>query len=123
MEIHLKINDVVGMDDDGRHIIRVNDDSLRDALFEHPRWFAQCVVKEYLLKHNVRMLNDIIDDPALRNSIYMAEKARREQKTERRERQWQSDIEKRRRHDQFIASINYRQSVDFIHDVLGWDNE
>ena len=123
MEIHLKINDVVGMDDDGRHIIRVNDESLRDALFEHPRWFAQCIVREYLLKRNVRMLNDIIEDPALRNSIYMAEKARREQKTERRERQRQSDIEKRRRHDQFIASINYRQSVDYIHNVLGWDKE
>ena len=121
MEIHLKINDVVGMDEQRRHILRVDDESLRDALFAHPGWITQCVVKEFLLKHNTRLLNEIIDDPALRNNIYMDEKAKREQKAERRERHRQDEIAKQRRHDQFIASMNYRQSVDYIHNVLGWD--
>ena len=123
MELHLKINDVVGMDDQKRHIIRVDDESLRDALFAHPGWITQCVVKDFLLKHNTRLLNEIIDDPTLRNNIYMDEKAKREQKAERRERHRQDEIAKQRRRDQFIASKNYRQSVDYIHNVLGWNNE
>ena len=123
MELHLKINDVVGMDDQKRHIIRVDDESLRDALFAHPGWITQCVVKDFLLKHNTRLLNEIIDDPTLRNNIYMGEKAKREQKAERRERHRQDEIVKQRRRDQFIASKNYRQSVDYIHNVLGWNND
>ncbi len=123
MELHLKINDVVGMDDQKRHIIRVDDESLRDALLEHPGWITQCVVKDFLLKHNTRLLNEIIEDPTLRNNIYMDEKAKREQKAERRERHRQDEIAKQRRRDQFIASKNYRQSVDYIHNVLGWNNE
>ena len=123
MEIHLKINDVVGMDDQKRHIIRVDDESLRDALFAHPGWITQCVVKDFLLKHNTRLLNEIIDDPTLRDNIYMAEKAKRDGKAERRQRQTEAEIAKRRRHDQFIASQNYRKSVDYIHNVLGWNNE
>ena len=86
MEIHLKINDVVGMDDEKRHILRVDDESLREALLAHPGWITQCVVKDFLLKHNTRLLNEILDDPTLRNNIYMDEKAKREQKAERRER-------------------------------------
>ena len=123
MELHLKINDVVGMDDQKRHIIRVDDESLRDALLDHPGWITQCVVKDFLLKHNTRLLNEIIDDPTLRNNIYMDEKAKREQKAERRERHRQDEIAKQRRRDQFIASKNYRQSVDYIHNVLGLNNE
>ena len=123
MEIHLKINDVVGMDDEKRHILRVDDESLRDALLAHPGWITQCVVKDFLLKHNTRLLNEIIDDPTLRNNIYMDEKAKREQKAERRERHRQDEIAKQRRRDQFIASKNYRQSVDYIHNVLGWNDE
>jgi len=123
MELHLKINDVVGMDDQKRHIIRVDDESLRDALFAHPGWITQCVVKDFLLKHNTRLLNEIIDDPTLRNNIYMDVKAKREQKAERRERHRQDEIAKQRRRDQFIASKNYRQSVDYIHNVLGWNND
>ena len=121
MELHLKINDVVGMDDQKRHIIRVDDESLRDALFAHPGWITQCVVKDFLLKYNTRLLNEIIDDPTLRNNIYMDEKAKREQKAERRERHRQDELAKQRRRDQFIASKNYRQSVDYIHNVLGWN--
>ena len=123
MELHLKINDVVGMDDQKRHIIRVDDESLRDALLAHPGWITQCVVKDFLLKHNTRLLNEIIDDPTLRNNIYMAEKAKRDGKAERRQRQTEAEIAKQRRHDQFIASMNYRQSVDYIHNVLGWNDE
>lgn len=33
------------------------------------------------------------------------------------------EIEKRRRQEQDQASINYRKSVDFIHDILGWNDE
>lgn len=123
MELHLKINDVVGMDDEKRHILRVDEESLRTALMEHPGWLTQNVVKEWLLKHNTRLLNEIIDDPTLRNNIYMAEKAKRDGKAERRQRQTEAEIAKRRRHDQFVASQNYRKHVDYIHDILGWNNE
>ena len=123
MELHLKINDVVGMDDEKRHILRVDGEQLIAALMEHKGWLAQNVVKEWLLKHNTRLLNEIIDDPTLRNNIYMAEKAKRDGKTEQRERHRLFEIEKKRKHDQFIASKNYRQSVDYIHNVLGWNNE
>ena len=123
MELHLKINDVVGMDDEKRHILRVDGEQLIAALMEHKGWLAQNVVKDCLLKHNTRLLNEIIDDPTLRNNIYMAEKAKRDGKAEQRERHRLFEIEKKRKHDQFIASQNYRQSVDYIHNVLGWNNE
>ena len=123
MELHLKINDVVGMDDEKRHILRVDGEQLIAALMEHKGWLAQNVVKEWLLKHNTRLLNEIIDDPTLRNNIYMAEKAKRDGKAEQRERHRLFEIEKKRKHDQFIASQNYQQSVDYIHNVLGWNNE
>ena len=123
MELHLKINDVVGMDDEKRHILRVDDESLRSALLEHPGWITQCVVKDFLLKHNTRLLNEILEDPTLRNNIYMDEKAKREQKAENRKRMKQAEIDKQRRREQFIASKNYRQSVDYIHNVLGWNDE
>jgi len=122
MELHLKINDVVGMDDENRHILRVDEESLRTALMEHPGWLTQNVVKEWLLKHNTRLLNEIIDDPTLRNNIYMDEKAKRENKAERRERHRLIEIEKQHRRDQFLASKNYRKSVDYIHNVLGWND-
>ena len=118
MEIHLKINDVVGMDEEKRHILRVDDESLRAALMEHPRWLTQNVVKEWLLK-KPSLLNEIIDDPALRNNIYLDEKAQREAKAERRERHRQFEIEKRRKEEQRQASLNYRKAVNFYHDILG----
>ena len=123
MELHLKINDVVGMDDQKRHILRVDGENLIQALMEHPGWLTQNVVKDLLLKHNTRLLNEIIDDPTLRNNIYMAEKAKRDGKAEQRERHRLFEIEKKRRHDQFIASKNYRQSGDYIHNVLGCNDE
>ena len=123
MELHLKINDVVGIDDEKRHILRVDGEQLIAALMEHKGWLTQNVVKDWLLKHNTRLLNEIIDDPTLRNNIYMAEKAKRDDKAEQRERHRLFEIEKKRKHDQFIASQNYRQSVDYIHNVLGWNND
>jgi len=105
MEIHLKINDVVGMDDEKRHIIRVDTEEIRRMLKERKLW------------------EQLLDDNDIRNTIYMQEKARREEKAERRERHRQCEIEKQHRRDQFIASKNYRQSVDYIHNVLGWNNE
>lgn len=38
MELHLKINDVVGMDDEKRHILRVDGEQLIAALMEHKGW-------------------------------------------------------------------------------------
>jgi hypothetical protein len=101
----MKINDVVGMDDEKRHIIRVDTEEIRRMLKERKLW------------------EQLLDDNDIRNTIYMQEKARREEKAERRERHRQCEIEKQRRRDQFIASKNYRQSVDYIHNVLGWNNE
>lgn len=118
MEIHLKINEVVGMDEEKRHILRVDGENLRAALMEHPRWLTQNVVKEWLLK-KPSLLNEIIDDPGLRNNIYLDEKAKREAKAERRERHRQFEIEKRRKEEQRQASLNYRKAVNFYHDILG----
>ena len=105
MEIHLKINDVLGMDDDKRHILRVDTEEMRRLFHERGLW------------------EQMIDDPTIRNNIYMQEKAKREQKAENRKRMKQAEIDKQRRREQFIASKNYRQSVDYIHNVLGWNDE
>ena len=111
MELHLKINDVVGMDDQKRHILHIEEESLRTALLEHPGWLTQNVVKDFLLKHNTRLLNEIIDDPMLRNNIYMDEKAKREAKAEKRERHRLYQIEAQRRHEQHQASIATRKAT------------
>ena len=104
MEIHLKINDVLGMDDDKRHIIRVDTEEIRRMMRDRGIW------------------EQLLDDPNIRNTIYMQEKAKREQKAENRKRMKQAEIDKQRRREQFIASKNYRQSVDYIHNVLGWND-
>lgn len=122
MEIHLKINDVRGQDEKGRHILWINDEDLRLWLEEHQQYVIQNVLQP-MLKHHPGKLQEIIDDHTIRNVIYMQEKAKREQKAENRKRMKQADIDKQRRRDQFIASKNYRQSVDYIHNVLGWNNE
>ena len=105
MEINLKINDVLGMDDDKRHILRVDTEEIRRMMRDRGIW------------------EQLLDDPNIRNTIYMQEKAKREQKAENRKRMKQAEIDKQRRREQFIASKNYRQSVDYIHNVLGWNNE
>jgi len=105
MEIHLKIKDVVGMDEQKRHILRVDVEEVKRILQERKLW------------------NELLDDPALRNSIYLQEKARRESSADHRERRRQFEIDKRRRHEQHQASVNYRKNVDFIHNILGWNEE
>lgn len=105
MEIHLKIKDVVGMDDQKRHILRVDVEEVKRILQERKLW------------------NELLDDPALRNSIYLQEKARREGSADHRERRRQFEIDKRRRQEQHQASVIYRKNVDFIHDILGWNEE
>ena len=122
MEIHLKINDVRGQDEKGRHILWIDDEDLRLWLEEHQQYVIQTILQP-MLKHHPGKLQEIIDDPTMRNVIYMQEKAKREQKSENRKRMRQAEIDKQRRRDQFIASKNYRQSVDYIHNVLGWNNE
>ena len=102
------------MDDEKRHIIRVNDESLRAALLEKKGWLAQCVVKEFLLKHNTHLLAEIIEDPVLRNTIYMAEKAKREQSRGIRE-------QRARREEQHKASIATRKALNLYRDILGID--
>jgi chromosomal replication initiation ATPase DnaA len=120
MEIHVKINDVRGQDEKGRHILWINDEDLRLWLEEHQQYVIQTILQP-MLKHHPGKLQEIIDDPTMRNVIYMQEKAKREQKSENRKRMKQAEIDKQRRRDQFIASKNYRQSVDYIHNVLGWN--
>ena len=122
MEIHLKINDVRGQDEKGRHILWINDEDLRLWLEEHQQYVIQTILQP-MLKHHPGKLQEIIDDPTMRNVIYMQEKAKREQKAENRKRMKQAEIDKQRRRDQFIASKNYRQSVDYIHNVLDWNDK
>ena len=116
----MKINDVRGQDEKGRHILWINDEDLRLWLEEHQQYVIQTILQP-MLKHHPGKLQEIIDDPTMRNVIYMQEKAKREQKAENRKRMKQAEIDKQRRRDQFIASKNYRQSVDYIHNVLGWN--
>ena len=101
MEIHLKINDVVGMDDEKRHIIRVDAEEIRRMLKERKIW------------------EQLLDDNDVRNTIYMQEKARREAKSEQRERHRLFEIEKRRKQELHKASIATRKALDFYHDILG----
>lgn len=122
MEIHLKIKDVVGQDEKGRHIFLVNNEDLRDCILERKDWVLQEIVKEHLLKQP-KAIAMILDDNDIRNTIYMQEKAKREEKSEKRERHRQFEIDARRRREQHQASVNYRKHVDYIHDILGWNEK
>lgn len=122
MEIHLKIKDVVGQDEKGRHIFLVNNEDLRDCILERKDWVLQEIVKEHLLKQP-KAIAMILDDNDIRNTIYMQEKAKREEKSEKRERHRQFEIEARRRREQHQASVNYRKHVDYIRDILGWNEK
>ena len=121
MEIHLKINDVVGMDDQKRHILRVEDEDVLKAIKEHEGWVKD-LVADYL-KHHTKMLSQVIDDPTLRNVIYTEEKQKREAKAERRERHKLYIVEKQRREEHHKASIATRKALNFFRDVLGVDDE
>ena len=105
MEIHLKINDVLGMDDEKRYILYVDTEEMRRMLKERKIW------------------EQLLDDPDVRNSIYMKEKARREAKAEQRERHRQFEIEAQKRRDQHKASIATRKALNFYHDILGIETQ
>lgn len=105
MEIHLKISDVLGMDDEKRHILYVDCEEIRRMLKERKIW------------------EQLLDDPDVRNSIYMKEKARREAKAEQRERHRQFEIEAQKRRDQHKASIATRKALNFYHDILGIESQ
>ena len=118
MELHLKIDDVVGMDDDGKHVIRFPAEDLKAALLEKPGWVIDEIIRP-LMKTNTRLIAEALDNNELRNTIYMQEKAAREAKAEKRERKRLFEIERQRRADQHKASIATRKALDFYHDVLG----
>lgn len=123
MEIHLKIKDVVGQDEEKRHVLLVDNEEFKKAILEHEGFLLQEIIKEYVLRnHKTKILSEILDNAELRNTIYMQEKAKREAKSEQRERHRLFEIEKRRKQEQHQASINYRKQVDYIHDILGWNN-
>lgn len=122
MEIHLKIKDVIGQDEQKRHIILVDNEEFKNTILEHEGFLLQEVIKEYFMRHKTKFIADLLDDSELRNTIYMQEKAKREAKSEQRERHRLFEIERRRIQEQHRASINYRKNVDFIHDILGWND-
>lgn len=78
MEIHIKIKDVLGQDERGRHIIYVDENDLLESLMERKGWLFQEVFKERLLKTDKRTLCEFVENKDLRNTIYMQEKAKRE---------------------------------------------
>lgn len=119
MRLSLKINNVEGQDDQGRHILLIQAEDLsKELLKEHTGWLLDEIVRP-LLKHQPKLLAQVIDDPTLRNVIYMQEKAAREAKAEKRERKRLFEIERQRRADQHKASIATRKALDFYHDILG----
>jgi hypothetical protein len=87
---------------------------------ERKDWVLQEIVKEHLLKQP-KAIAMILDDNDIRNTIYMQEKARREEKSEKRERHHQFEIEKRRRQEAHKASIATRKALNFYRDILGID--
>ena len=119
MEIHIKIKDVVGQDEEKRHVLLVDNEEFKKTILEHEGFLLQEVIKEYVLRnHKTKILSEILDNAELRNTIYMQEKAKREAKTEQRERHRLFEIEKQRKQEQHQASINYRKQVDYIHDII-----
>lgn len=119
MRLSLKINNVEGQDDQGRHILLIQAEDLSKGLLqEHTGWLLDEIVRP-LLKHQPKLLAEVLDDPTLRNVIYMQEKAAREAKAEKRERKRLFEIERQRRADQHKASIATRKALDFYHDILG----
>lgn len=62
MRIRLRIKDVEGMTDDKRHILLVNKEDLLSCLQER------------------NVIDELLNDPTVRNTIYMQEKAKRDKK-------------------------------------------
>lgn len=122
MRIELKVKDVLEMTEEKRHVFLVDNEEFKRCIMQHEGFVKQEIIRE-IIAHDTKLMSEILDDKDLRNTIYMQEKARREAKSEQRERHRLFEIEKRRRQEQHQASINYRKQVDFIHDILGWNDE
>lgn len=122
MKIELRIKDVEGMTDEKRHIMLVDNEEFKRCIMQHEDFVKQEIIKEILVKRP-KLMSEILDDIKLRDTIYMQEKARREKKAVERMKMRQVEIDRRRRHDAFVASVNYRKSVDYIHNILGWNND
>ena len=105
------------MTEEKRHVFLVDNEELKRCIMQHQEFVKQEIIRE-ILSHDAKLMSEILDDKDLRNTIYMQEKAKREAKSEQRERLRLFEIEKR----QHQASINYRKNVDYIHDILGLNN-
>ena len=121
MKIELKIKDVECMTDEKRHVFLVDNEEFKRCIMQHQEFVKQEIIRE-IIAHDRKLMSEILDDKDLRNTIYMQEKAEREAKSEQRERHRLFEIEKRHRQEQHQASVNYRKQVDFIHDILGWND-
>lgn len=122
MRIELKIKDVLEMTEKKRHIFLVDNEEFKRCIMQHEGFVCQEIIREILAK-NTKLMSEILDDNDLRNTIYMQEKTKREKKAVERVKIKQAQIDKQRRREAFIASVNYRKSVDYIHNVLGWNND
>ena len=96
MQIELKVKDVIGQDEDKRHVFLVDNEEFKRCIMQHEGFVCQEIIKEILAK-NKKLMSELLDDKDLRNTIYMQEKAKRESKSEQRERHRLFEIEKRRR--------------------------
>ena len=122
MKIELKIKDVECMTDEKRHIFLVDNEEFKRCIMQHQEFVKQEIIRE-ILAHDTKLMSEILDNEDIRNTIYMQEKAKREKKAVERVKIKQAQIDKQRRREAFMASVNYRKSVDYIHNVLGWNND
>ena len=66
------------MDEEKRHILYVNGEDLIKCLMERKDWIYQELFKERILKEEKgRVLAELVDDPKVRNTIYMQELSKR----------------------------------------------
>ena len=122
MRIELKINDVLEMTEEKRHVFLVDNEEFKRCVMQHENFVCQEIIRE-ILSHDTKLMSEILDNKDIRNTIYMQEKAKREKKAAERVKTKQAQIDKQRRREAFMASVNYRKSVDYIHNVLGWNND
>lgn len=122
MKIELKIKDVECMTDEKRHVFLVDNEEFKRCIMQHQEFVKQEIIRE-ILAHDTKLMSEILDNKDIRNTIYMQEKVKREKKAVERVKTKQAQIDKQRRREAFIASVNYRKSVDYIHNILGWNND
>ena len=104
MEIHLKINDVVGMDDDKRHILLIDNDELR-RMFREPKV----------------MENLVMQDRDFCNRVYLQEKNRREKKQAKYASIQAEKTKEKREQERRRAAFIKEGSVEYLHEILGWN--